>query len=133
MGCAGREREPLIVPLVSNSFLNLKFNGWGLLSAATAVICLLTLASFLGASFWAFDEMARFRMQYAAVLIVSAALFGVRREFKPAWGASAFAALNLAIVLPYCFTGRMAAAPSGQTLRIVLLNVHTENRRFDLV
>jgi endonuclease/exonuclease/phosphatase (EEP) superfamily protein YafD len=120
---------------VPNRFFEVKFNGWGLLSAAATIICLLSLVSFLGSSFWMFDEMAQFRMQYAAALLVAALAFGVRRRFKAALGSAAFAALNLAIILPYCFTGRGAApaASAGPTLRVILLNVHTENHQYDRV
>src|SRR5215471_5592271 len=80
-----------------------------------------------------FDEVAQFRVQYAAALLVSAVVFGLRRKFRAGFAFGAFAVVNLAIILPYCFTGRSAGPPSGQSLRIVLLNVHTENQRYDRV
>lgn len=116
-----------------NRFFEVKSNGWGLLSAAATIACLLTVVGFFGSSFWMFDEVAQFRVQYAAALIASAPVFGVRRRFKAALGSLAFAALNLAIILPYCFTGRSTEVPAGRTLRIVLLNVHTENHQYDRV
>jgi endonuclease/exonuclease/phosphatase (EEP) superfamily protein YafD len=41
------------------------------------------------------------------------------------------AAINWAIVIPYLWTGRAPAAPTAPTLRVLQLNVHTQNQQHD--
>ncbi|MBE0545695.1 MAG: endonuclease/exonuclease/phosphatase family protein [Verrucomicrobia bacterium] len=114
-------------------FFRLKVNFEGLLTAAGGLLCLLTLTAFLGRIWWGFDLTTHFRFQYLAGLLLLAIGFAIKRKLTVAGVFSVFAILNGAVVVPYCFTGRAAVPAAGQTLRVLLLNVDTENRRYDLV
>ena len=118
---------------MQNQFLKLKVNPWGLLSAAGAIACVSTICGFLGNFYWVLDETSHFRVQYATILIILTAVFAVARKFKPALVFVCFAIVNLAVVLPYCLTGRDVVRPADLEIRVVLINVHTENRQYDLV
>lgn len=112
-------------------FLHPKVNIWGLVSAAGALGCLVTMTALAGKFWWVFDLTSHFRLQYAAALLLLAVMFGVARKYRPAIAFAGFACINFAFVLPYCFLGRAPVARSESALRVMLINVHTENRRYD--
>jgi endonuclease/exonuclease/phosphatase (EEP) superfamily protein YafD len=62
-----------------------------------------------------------------------AIIFIFVRRWKLVLTWAVVAALNWAVIIPHCCFGRAPAAPAKQALRVLLLNVHTENRRFDMV
>ncbi len=116
-----------------NNFLRFKVNVEGLLTAAGGLLCLFTLTAFLGRLWWGFDLTTHFRVQYFVGLLLLATGFALKRKFVVAGVFSGFAILNGAVVLPYCYAGRASVPAVSQTLRVMLVNVHTENRRADLV
>lgn len=118
---------------MENRFLKLKVEPWGVLSAAGTLVCMFTVCGFLGRFYWLLDEMAHFRVQYAALLSGLAVIHAFGRKFKPAMIFICFAMINAAVVLPYCFAGCSAARSADLKIRIVQMNVHTENQRYDLV
>jgi endonuclease/exonuclease/phosphatase (EEP) superfamily protein YafD len=114
-------------------FFHLKIQPWGLITIAGVLACLCTLTGFIGQVWWIFDMTSHFRVQYGFGLLVVACAFASARKFKPAMFFVGFAVLNCIIVVSHAWFGRVAAKPTGQTLRVMLINVHTENQRYDLV
>ena len=62
-----------------------------------------------------------------------AAAFAVARRFKPAAVYVLCAIVNLAVVLPYCLSGRNEVPKADLRIRVVLINVHTENHQYGLL
>jgi endonuclease/exonuclease/phosphatase (EEP) superfamily protein YafD len=121
-------------PKVRGSFLTIRLRPWGLLSAVGALAIAGTLAGFAARLFWVFDLVANFRVQFFVALASLAILFVVDRRFRSAALYGAMALLNLAVIVPLYFGGPTVAVPVNAIHgRAVLLNVHTESRRFDLV
>ncbi len=114
-------------------FFRLRVRVWGLITIGGVLSCLCTITGFIGQAWWIFDLTSHFRVQYAFALTFVACAFASRKKFKPALIFVGFAALNLAIVLSHGWFGHVVAKPAGQTLRVMLINVHTENQRYDLV
>jgi len=114
-------------------FFRVKVRIWGLISIAGVLCCLCTITGFLGQTWWIFDLTSHFRVQYAVGLSLLACVFAMARKLKPALLFTGFAFLNFAVVVPHCWFGPVAAKSTGQTLRVMLINVRTENQRYDLV
>jgi endonuclease/exonuclease/phosphatase (EEP) superfamily protein YafD len=104
-----------------------------LLAAAGALACAFTVSGFLGFACWVFDETSHFRMQYALALVALAAIFAAGRRFKPSAIFAGFAIVNLAVVVPYCFLGPAVKRSNALTIRLLQINVRTENHQYDLV
>lgn len=94
---------------------------------------LLTVLSLLGRWFWLFDVLSHFTMQYTVILLLSMLatvwLFEQRRKalvFVPAL------LINLIIIVPYFVP---MAPPQGdvQPLRVMILNIYTENTNYSAV
>jgi endonuclease/exonuclease/phosphatase (EEP) superfamily protein YafD len=115
------------------NFFQLKVDLWGLLAVAGSLACVLTLTAFLGQFWWAFDLTSHFRVHYAGGLLLLALVFSGARRWKTALLFTGFAIVNCAIVVPYCYSGGALTSSAKQTLRILVLNVHTENRQFQSV
>lgn len=98
-----------------------------------ALTCVSAVCGFLGNFYWILDLTSHFRVQYVTVLITLAVVFAVGRKFKPTLVFVCFAIVNLAVVLPYCLTGRNVVRPADSKIRVVLINVHTENQQYHLV
>jgi endonuclease/exonuclease/phosphatase (EEP) superfamily protein YafD len=97
---------------------------WGLLLLVTAAAGLATLGAFFGRAWWIFDLFSNLHPQYCVVLAVAGLIFVLRRRWwlsLPAW---LFAAINLALLLPY-YVGAPAAQASGPTMRLLLSNVYS--------
>ena len=112
------------------TFLALRIRPWGLLGAVGALAVGGTLAGFAAPVGWVFDLATNFRVQYFVTLTLLAILFAVGRRHRAAGGFGIVALLNLAVIVPLYVGGEPTGASS---IRAILLNVHTENRRFDLV
>ena len=97
---------------------------WGLLLLVTAAAGLATLSAFFGHAWWIFDLFSNLHPQYCVVLAGAGLIFILRRRWwlsLPAW---LFAAINLALLLPY-YVGAPAAQASGPTMRLLLSNVYS--------
>ena len=99
-----------------------------LFTAAGTVICFLTLAGFGGGYAWSLDLASHFRVQYLVCLALAALVVGLGRRFWLAAVFAAFAAWNLALILPLYDSPARPAAPDGEALRAYWLNVNTANR-----
>lgn len=113
--------------------LSLKIDFWGLVAAAGTLLCLFTVTGFLGRSWWLLDLTSHFRIQYAVLLAVFAVIGLIARKWRVALIFGSFMAVNLAVVIPYCFFGATPARHKPAALRVMLINVHTENKHYDLV
>lgn len=114
-------------------FFRVKIRVWELITIAGLLSCLCTLTGFIGQVWWIFDLTSHFRVQYAFGLLLVACAFATARKFKPALFFVGFAALNCSIVVTHGWFGRATAKSTGQTLQVMLINVHTENQHYDLV
>ena len=95
--------------------------------------CGLTLTGFLGQLAWFLDLTSHFRPQYAALLALSSVAALLRRKARLCLIYGAFATLNVGIVIASVGGAPAAGVKTDETLRVVLLNVHTANQRFDRV
>jgi len=114
-------------------FLSAKVSFDGLLLCLGLLVCIFTTTAFLGGIGWLCEMTSHFRVQYAVCLAVLTAFFCVRRQFKAAAIFAGFVAANL-IVVAHCFSGANSSREAGgRNLRVMLINVRTENERYDLV
>jgi len=116
-----------------NGFLSAKINFAGVLLWLGTLACVCTASGFLGAIGWPFEITSHFRVQYAACLLALAAYFFLRKRFKTVAIFVVFATANLIVIAPYFWGPGAVEAPGGYKLRVMLLNVRTENERHDLV
>jgi len=87
---------------------------------------LATLLGFFGSYWWAFDALANFRLQYAAVLLVVAALYGLVLSRGAALVFLAIGLVNVWLVLPL-FLGSPEDAGGRGELSMVSFNVSASN------
>ncbi len=111
-------------------FLAMRIRPWGLLGVVGGLAITGTVAGFAAPIGWVFDLACNFRVQYFVTLALLSVLFLMGRRYRVAGGFGALALVNLAVIIPLYSGAGPATMP---TARAILLNVHTENRRFDLV
>ncbi len=111
-------------PTKPPSFFSVSLRPWGLLTAAGMIACAATALGFLGRFHWFLDLFSHFRLQYLAGLLLIAAPLYWARYRKTAILFVAFAAVNLATILPLYF-GRQKAPENGLPLRAMLININT--------
>src|SRR5688500_1620506 len=108
----------------------------GLLAAIPAATGMLTafcsILGFFGASHWTLDLFSHFRVQYAVILFGCLCCLIALRSWRASAFCGVFAALNLALLLPFYFA-RPAAALPGSSIRVLLINVNLDNRQAALV
>jgi endonuclease/exonuclease/phosphatase (EEP) superfamily protein YafD len=91
-----------------------------------------TLLGFLSAYGWVFHLCSHFRVQYLAILLICALLFLIRKDFVLFGVCSILLAANAMTVYPQ-FTAKRSPPGSGETLRIVQMNVFVGNRNFQAI
>jgi endonuclease/exonuclease/phosphatase (EEP) superfamily protein YafD len=106
-----------------------RLDPWGLLSAALAIVAVLTVAGWFSRFWWALDIAAGLRLQYVECALAAAALYGVGRKKRQLAAALAVAAVNAAPILPLYFRGE--PTPQGRPCRLLLSNVHSANTEHD--
>jgi endonuclease/exonuclease/phosphatase (EEP) superfamily protein YafD len=97
--------------------------------AGAAGLCLLTLSAFAGERNWLLEITTHFRPHYAGGLLAFAAIYACARRFRTAALFAAFALLNIAVLLPR-FESRPPVPADAPSLKILLANVHTDNRDY---
>jgi endonuclease/exonuclease/phosphatase (EEP) superfamily protein YafD len=106
---------------------------WGLLEVGAVVACLVTVTGFLGRLWWIFELTSHFRLH----LVVSLGAIAVVWAMKRRWGMAAIcgvgAAVNATLVLSVLWPAEKTESQGGTRLRLAAINVHTENKRSDLV
>lgn len=98
-----------------------------------ALACACSLGGFAGRLWWLLDLTVHFRLQYAVLLSALAPVCFLVHRRLPAAVFLGFALVNWAVVIPQCWLGRAASVPSAKPLKLMLLNVHAENQRYELV
>ena len=106
---------------------------WGLMEVGGLLLCAATVAGFLARFWWVFEIASHFRMHLAIGLAGLAAVWAVKRRWRTASICGFCAAVNAVLVLLVWLPAEMTGPQTGIRLRVVSLNVHTENQRSDLV
>ena len=106
---------------------------WGLLEVGVVLACLVTITGFLGRLGWIFELTSHFRLHLALVLGALAAIWAMKRRWRMTAACGVAAAVNAALVLGLLWPVDHAVATAGPRLRLVAQNVHTANKRSDLV
>jgi endonuclease/exonuclease/phosphatase (EEP) superfamily protein YafD len=106
---------------------------WGLVEVGGVLLCAATIAGFLARLWWVFELASHFRLHLAVGLAGLAAVWAVKRRWRMASICGVSAIANAVLVLLVLWPTEMAESQAGTRLRLVSLNVHTENERSDLV
>lgn len=112
---------------------NSRFTMWGLLEVGAAIACLATLTGFLGRFWWIFELTSHFRLHLAVALSAVAAVWSMKRRWRMVAICGVAAVVNTVLVVALLWPERTSVAAAGPPLRLVAVNVHTENDRADLV
>jgi endonuclease/exonuclease/phosphatase (EEP) superfamily protein YafD len=89
-----------------------------------ALLIILTIAGFLGATWWVFDLAANLRVQLALLLVPLAVVLAATGARWVAATAALAAIVNAALVVPFLLTSSPAPGTSGgETLQVTFLNV----------
>lgn len=88
-----------------------------------------TILGFFGRFWWAFDLLANFRVQYAAVLIVTGIVYGLTMGRITSVIFLAAAIANIVVIVPFFTDQPPAAASDSGELRVVTFNVSASNVR----
>lgn len=109
-----------------------RFSLWGLIEACGVCVVACTLAGFFGGMHWLLELTTHFRVQYLVLLAVMSGLmfFGRRKRIAVLYLSCAM--LNAVVVAPWLIPASKTK-PEGDSLRLMVLNVHTANTRHDLV
>ncbi len=110
-----------------------RFTVWGLLEVGAVITCLATVTGFLGRWWWIFDLTSNFRLHLALSLGALAVVWVVTRHWRMAVICGVGAAVNAVLVMFLLWPGAKTMVTAAPRLRLVALNVQTENERRDLV
>ena len=106
---------------------------WGLVISGTLLLCAATVLAFFGGTWWRFDLLANFRLQYLLCLILSLIALLAGKKWPWAGVAGVFVVANFVDILP-AFVGRGGqVASSSKPLTILLANVLTSNKEYERV
>ncbi len=97
------------------------------------VVCALSITGFFGLHGWMTELTSHFRLQYAGSLALAAIAVGFFRKFRAAALFAAFSVLNLAVIAPLYFGGPASARADAPRLKILQMNVRTENEDYTAV
>ncbi len=101
--------------------------------SGTLLLGVATILAFFGGTWWRFDLLANFRLQYFLCLILSLIALLVEKKWPWAGVAGVFVVANFVDILP-AFVGRGGqVASSSKPLTILLANVLTSNREYKKV
>ena len=108
---------------------NLKplFRITGLFDAAGFVILLGACATFLARFGWVFDLASHFKVQYAITLPFIGVLFFLLKRRKTGIAMCCLALAHALSIRPYLQTETPSALPTAPSLRVMMMNVLTEN------
>ncbi len=103
------------------------------MEVAALLAGLATVTGFLGRLWWIFELTAHFRLHLAFALGAIGLVWALKRRWWMTAICGAAAAVNAALVLRLLWPAEHGPAAAGPQLRLVAINVHTENQRSDLV
>jgi len=116
----------------TDKFVSVGIRPWGLLSAAAGMVCIGTVAGFLGRLWWIFELASHFRAQYFLFLLACGFLFLIGKRRWPAILTGVFALINLSLIIPLYIAGSFAHS-GDRMLRAMLINVNLSNRAYGTV
>lgn len=106
----------------------------GLVQAAAALAGGLTLAAFFGGLWWGLEITTHFRLQYGVVLLLFSVVSLALRQWRAAAACAVGMLINAAVLAPWFSAPAAPARESlGEPLRLLTLNVNTENTGYDRV
>lgn len=123
------DEVPPPAPPVSRPALSI----WGLMEVGGVLLCAATMAGFLARLWWVLELTTHFRLHLAVGLAGLAAVWALKRRWRMASLCGVGAAANAVLVLLVFWPTETVKSGVGPRLRLVSLNVHTENTRSDLV
>ncbi|HEX7470002.1 MAG TPA: endonuclease/exonuclease/phosphatase family protein [Verrucomicrobiae bacterium] len=106
---------------------------WGLMEVGGLLLCAATVAGFLARLWWVFELASHFRLHLAVGLSGLAAVWALKRRWRMASICGLCATANAVLVLMVLLPAETTDSQNGIRLRLVSINVHTENQRSDLV
>jgi endonuclease/exonuclease/phosphatase (EEP) superfamily protein YafD len=111
--------------------LSVQVSGWRVLELLVALLVLAVLLGYLGPLWWPLENLGVFRLQYAVLLGIAAGALALGRRFVRAAALAVLAVVQVAPLLPLWLARHEAATATGaQRLRLIVLNVHTENHDY---
>ena len=105
----------------------------GLMEVGGLLLCAATVAGFLARLWWVFDLASHFRLHLTVGLSGLAAVWALKRRWRMTSICGLGAAVNAVPVLLVLLPVETTGPQTGTRLRLVSINVHTENQRSDLV
>jgi endonuclease/exonuclease/phosphatase (EEP) superfamily protein YafD len=109
------------------------FSLWGLVEVVGLLLCAATAAGFLARLWWVLELASHFRMHLAIGLGGLALVWVLKRRWRMASLCVVGAAVNATLVLLVFLPVETTEAYTGTRLRLISLNLHTQNERSDLV
>jgi endonuclease/exonuclease/phosphatase (EEP) superfamily protein YafD len=114
-------------PLPKRSHLTI----WGLLEAASTVLCAATVTGFLGRFWWMFELTTHFPVQLAVCLGTLSVIWIAKKRWKAAVACGTFAIINGVLVVSVLVPNGNETQSSGEKFRLVAANVLTSNQNKD--
>jgi len=93
-------------------------------------VSLFTLFGFLSGLAWQFELLCHFRVQYFLILVLAALGFLILRGWWSFSGCVVFALANALLIVPFYLPRHSVVSSSSSSVRLLSLNVNTENREF---
>ena len=109
-------------------FLSFTCRFWGVLAAVLAVIGTFTVVGWFNACWWPLELVNSLRQAYVLVGLALALAFALGRKWRHVAVAGAIAAVNLAMIAAVCWGPCPPPPGPGPQWRVLLCNVHTNNR-----
>jgi endonuclease/exonuclease/phosphatase (EEP) superfamily protein YafD len=111
---------------------------WFFVEFGSILVCLATLAGFLGRISWVLDLFSHFRFQYLVLLVSATIIFIVGGRYTQALVSGLFAGVNLSLILPLYLKGsdRTPSNPGSTNqdmYRVLLANVLQMNAAFGTI
>lgn len=117
----------------ASGFFKSKITPTGLVTAAGFVACLATVAGMGGRFYWLLDLCSHFPFQYAGVLLLCSVVLVLSGKRLVAALFFFFAAVNGVRVLPQMIPRQEIISTNATSIRLLLVNVRTENKKFSEV
>jgi endonuclease/exonuclease/phosphatase (EEP) superfamily protein YafD len=105
----------------------------GLLEVGSVCLCVAALAGFMGRAWWLLELSSHFRPHIAAALALLSAWWFTRRRRKSGVLCALFSLISVLPVLQVLAAPQRGNTIAQPQIRIASINVHTANRRSDLV
>lgn len=105
----------------------------GLIIAGGFVASVASTLAPLGKYFWFFDLFSHFTVQYFLGLLAVSTILSIMKFWKSALTFFLFSLMNLIFILPLYLGKETQLSANNHSFRLLLLNVHTQNDKHNLV